>query len=200
MSDASPRGIWPPHEVFYLESLLFCTAAALDAADVVREALDAGADRSPSSREWQECALSIVNGVQTLVTQAGAVSRYFWPARDREPHRSRAAKLRAGLGVGDHSPLQNRELRNHLEHFDERLDEFCAQFVAGVILPTYVGPLNESEVPIHLFRAYYTDIGVFELLGNRYEVQPVLDAIRELHNRLRTCIDGGSRLPDTPAP
>jgi hypothetical protein len=68
--------------------------------------------------------------------------------------------------------------------------------VAGVILPTYVGPLGEQqEVPTHFFRAYYTDIGVFEILGERFEMAPILEEVDELHDRLLTASCNGSRIP-----
>ena len=196
MTDTIPDGIWPPHEAFYLESMLQCTTAALRAADDVRHALNTGSEHAPSSAEWQECALTIVDGVQALVGQAAAISRYFWPARPKESHLSRAERLRAGLGVCNDSPLRNRELRNLLEHFDERLDEFCRRLLAGAILPTYVGPMHvEPEVPTHFFRAYYTDIGVFEILGERFEIQPFVDELHAVHGRLLQCAQAGGRIP-----
>jgi hypothetical protein len=180
--------------------MLHSTAAALRAADEVRVALDAGSKCAPSSPEWQECALTIVNGVQALVAHAAAVSRYFWPARNKEPHLSRAARLKTTLGVAESSPLRSRDLRNHLEHLDERLDEFCIRLTAGVILPTYVGPQEpEPEVPTYVFRAYYTDVGIFEILGQRFKVQPVLDEIQAIHNRLVHCADHGGRFRNVDA-
>ena len=72
-------------------------------------------------------------------------------------------------------------LRNDIEHFDERLDEFCAHVTAGGILPTYVGPMvADPEIPTHLFRAFYTDVGVLEILGKRYPVHPILDELRRI--------------------
>ncbi len=196
MSDTIPDGIWPPHEAFYLESMLHCTTAALRAADEVRDAIEAGSKYTPSSPEWQECALTIINGVQAVAAQGATISRYFWPARAKEPHLSRAARLRTGLGVSESSQLRNRDLRNRLEHLDEKLDDFCRQLVAGVILPTYVGPMRaDSAAPTHYFRAYYTDVGVFEILGHRFHIQPLLDEIQTLHKRLLRCAEAGSRIP-----
>ena len=60
----------------------------------------------------------------------------------------------------------------------------------------YVGPLGEQhEVPRHLFRAYYTDIGVFEVLGERFEMAPILQEVEELHERLLAAACNGSRIP-----
>lgn len=54
---------------------------------------------------------------------------------------------------------------------------------------------SDSGVPTFLFRAYYTDVGVFEILGYRCHVQPVLDEIHSLHERLLRCAEGGGRIP-----
>jgi hypothetical protein len=195
MNESAP-GIWPPHEAFYLEAMLFSTTAAIKSAGEVNEALRRGAESESRSPEWQDCALTILDGVQVIALQAGALSRFFWPPRDREPHTPRAARLREGLRVLDGSPLQNRDLRNHLEHLDERIDEFCSTLVAGVILPMYVGPTPAvPEVPTFLFRAYYTDVGVFEVFGHRYEMEPILAEIESLDERLRDCTKRGSRIP-----
>ena len=153
MEDDLPEGIWPPHEAFYIEGMLFCTSSALRAAEDVHAALERSAEHAPSASVWQENARIILDGVQTLALQAAALSRYLWPARSKKLHLLRAARLRSGLAIAEDSCLSNRDLRNALEHFDERLDEFCRTLVAGVILPTYVGPLGEQhEVPTHLFR------------------------------------------------
>lgn len=190
-------GIWPPYEAFYIESLLHSTGIALRSADEVQSALVAGREYAPSSQEWQDCAFTIISGVQTVVVQAASVSRFFWPARVGEVHLSRAQRLKTALEMSEESPLRSRDLRNRLEHLDELLDDFCGQLTAGVILPTYVGPIGEeSGVPTHLFRAYYTDVGVFEILGHRFEVQPILNELRFLHSRLLRCVANGVRLPD----
>ena len=196
MRDTLPEGIWPPHEVFYIEGMLFCTSSALRAAEDVHATLESIAEHALSASVWQESAKIILDGVQTLALQAAALSRYLWPARTKKLHLLRAARLRSGLGISEDSCLSNRELRNALEHFDERLDEFCRTLVSGVILPTYVGPLGEQhEVPRHLFRAYYTDIGVFEVLGERFEMAPILQEVEELHERLLAAACNGSRIP-----
>lgn len=196
MAESTNTGIWPPHEVFYIESLLHSTSAALRAGADVRAALHEGSHFEPSSSEWQQHAFDILSGVQSIVVQGASLSRYFWPARAREPHLSRSERLRASLGVGDDSVLRDRALRNRLEHLDEHLDRFCNGLVAGVILPSYVGPeVPETDVPTYLFRAYCTDIGVFEILGDRFAVQPIYDEIDRLHERLVKCVESGGRLP-----
>jgi hypothetical protein len=188
-------GIWPPYEAFYLESLLYCTDSALESVALVGARLERGAPHQPESADWNESAHAILNGVQNIAIQGAGLSRYFWPARNREPHSARAVHLRAGLGIREESPLRDRDLRNQMEHFDEKLDQFCQGTVVGNILPQYVGPFpGEPRVPRHIFRAYYTDQAVFEVLGRRYSMQPIVDEIAALHERLRTCCEFGHRI------
>jgi hypothetical protein len=200
MTDITPDAIWPPHEAFYVEAMLMCTGVALRAAEDVRVGLEHGARHAPASAEWQDSAEKIINGIQVIALQAAAVSRYLWPVRKEKLHQARGARLRDGLGVLESSALKNRDLRNQLEHFDERLDGFCQTLSAGQILPTYVGPSgSDPEVPTFLFRAYYTDVAVFEILGKRFEMVPILDAIDELHDRLVECAARGGRIPKSTA-
>lgn len=195
MSQNEPGGIWPPYEVFYLESMLFCTTSALSSVAELQDNLEHGAAQGPDTVGWNATASAILNSTHNIALQGAALSRYFWPARNREPHSSRAKQLRSGLNVLDNSPLRERALRNEMEHFDERLDRFCQTTAVGYILPQYVGPfLEESEVPRHLFRAYYIDQGVFEVLGKRYEMQPIADEIGAIHDRLLACREVGGRI------
>lgn len=53
------------------------------------------------------------------------------------------------------------------------------------MLPAYVGGEIESGgIPAHLFRAFYLDTGVYETLGVRHEVQPIVDEVCYLYQKL----------------
>ena len=134
----------------------------------------------------------ILNELQNVVVQV-AISRYFWPVRKN--HELRAEHLRNAFGIKNENPLHSRELRDALEHFDERLDKYLCAGIAGTILPEYFGPLPESTaVPIHVFRAYYFDVGQFQLLDNRYEVPPIATEIIRLNRELERRDREGGRL------
>jgi hypothetical protein len=188
--------IWPPHEAFYIEAMLFSTKSALESLQVANRALD-------RSSEWKgnpELAAAdrnkILDSVQSIVSCGAALSRYFWPARKDELHTKRARRLRTSLGVVDSSPLRNRDLRNLIEHFDEKLDIYLREGIVGHILPTHIGNRpEEQEVPVHLFRAYYTEVAVFEVLGQRFAIRPIIEEIARLHALLRRCSEQGSVLP-----
>jgi len=192
------KEIWPPFEVFYIHALLFNAQAALNSLASVSEAIgDAinGADKDGMNKLDQDWVL---NHLQTAVVHAAAISRYLWPAR--KGHEYRGAALRSALKVVDASPLKNRDLRNQIEHFDEKLDEYLANGIVGIIVPHYVGrEPAESEVPGHIFRAFFLDAGVFVLLGQRYDIQPLANELIRVYELLKTMDQQGGRL-DLPTP
>lgn len=60
--------------------------------------------------------------IQNMLTAAANVSKACWGQSGRL---SEARKpLRDSLGISDESPLLPTSMRNHFEHYDERLDEW----------------------------------------------------------------------------
>jgi hypothetical protein len=182
--------VLPFCESFYIESMLFVTESALQSVKLANEALKKIADESGDFNQNQS---QILNYLQNIVVQGAALSRYFWPVR--KEHKLRGQKLRKAYKVTESSPLKSRDLRNEIEHFDEKLDAYLAGGIFGVILPQYIGPLpNVSAIPSHVFRAYYTDKAVIEILGKRYEINPITKEIGRIHKLLVN--SNGGRFPD----
>ncbi len=184
--------IWPPYEVFYIQALLFNCRAALASIDRLSHLLEEIANERESKPVETSTSDELLHNLQNTVIHGAGLSRYFWPTRSG--HDGRAAFLRRTLAVAEDSPLKNRDLRNQIEHFDEKLDAYLRDGIVGYVLPGYVGPLPETSVPTHLFRAYYIDVGVFEMLGKRYEVEPIAKEIIRLHDRLQSFDVNGGRL------
>lgn len=59
--------------------------------------------------------------IHAFMTHAGNVSKLLWPVQSRK---ARGENLRRELGVSDGSNLKDRTMRNHLEHYDERLEDW----------------------------------------------------------------------------
>jgi hypothetical protein len=186
--------IWPHYEAFYIDSMLFNTSSAAVSVDAVACTLEAVSRGELARSDLDDDGF--LNQLQNIVLHGAALSRFFWPVR--KGYEARGEHLRAAFDVTDASPLKNRDLRNALEHFDERLDVYLQSSVVGVILPRYVGwTLEPDGVPAHLFRAYFIDRGIFSLLGQEYEMQPIVDEIGRIHDLLVAANENGSRLPST---
>jgi hypothetical protein len=184
--------IWPIHEAFYIQSMLFNSQSAVRSID----RLNVMFDKLPPAPTLDDIdnlpSKLILNELQNMVLQGAALSRYFWPVR--KGHEARASTLRAAFSVGEASPLFSRDLRNALEHFDERLDDYLASGMVGYVFPEFVGLRpEEDDVPGHFFRAYFVDQGVFRLLNEEFFVEPLTDELLSIHRKL-TAMDanGGS--------
>jgi len=169
--------IWPPYEAFYIRAMLFDADIAVAIMEHIEEkALDwrpGGIFKDIGQRDF-------LASLQILILHGAALSRYFWPVR--KDHEARGEQLRKVFGVDDYSALKNRELRNGIEHFDERLDVFLTGNPVGQFLPEYVGEIPSSAgAPKYFFRAYYPKEKIFELLGVRYQMEPIVEEVLRVH-------------------
>lgn len=181
-------GIQPPHLAFYVESIRFNTEAAMHSIAFIADFIDMTNAQQGDYEMTRKLQTQILDHLQNILIHAASLSRYFWPSKEgmHKLHKKRAATLRQLFGIKDNSPLKNRRLRNQLEHFDENLDSYLWEKpLVGYVLPAYVGGEMEGNgVPVHLFRAYYIDTGVFETLGIRHEIQPIADEIGQIYSNL----------------
>lgn len=185
--------IWPPFEAFYIRSMLFNSTSAV--RSIVR--LEKIFDRLPKHFSTDDLAKLpsnlILNELQNVVREAGALSRYFWPAR--KGHDARCQILREAFQITHQNPLQNRDLRNALEHFDEKMDKYFSNGAVGVFIPEYVGTKPKDDgVPSHFFRAYFVDSGSFRLLDQEFDIKPLANELIFVHETLVDMDANGGRL------
>ena len=70
-----------------------------------------------------------------------------------------------------------------MEHFDEKLDRYLEENQVGHFLPSDVrAEVPESEVPLHIFKGFYINPRIFILLGNEYELLPIVAEIERIHD------------------
>jgi len=109
--------------------------------------------------------------LQAALMQYGMVSKFVFPVgRASAVAIARADALRDELQIGDDSPLNNRDARNALEHFDERLDQCLERPDAGVVQMIFEDRagydyLNKDRWVVR--RAYIVDEDVFIMEGPR---------------------------------
>lgn len=180
---------WTPHQAFYIQSMLFNTTSAFQSCSIAEKIVQ---KISCGEIDPQVKKDILLDCLQNVVNQSGAISRYFFPSRDgpkggsdKKLHKDRGTYLREVFEVNESSPLVNRGLRNSIEHFDERLDLYLQGGMVGYIFPSLILPEPEdSEVPHHIFRAYYLKQGIFQILGERYEIQPIVNEVARIHDLL----------------
>lgn len=191
MNTEEQSGIWPPYQAFYLQSMLFNTGSVRQAAVGLQRCID-GIDEGKYNP--QKIKDVLLDYLQSIVNHSGAIARYFFPSRDspikatssqENIHKKRADYLRGIFKVDDSSPLADKGLRNAIEHYDERLDLYLAQDIVGHIFPSLIlDKPEETKVPHHIFRAYYLQEGIFQILNERYHIIPIINEIGRIHDLL----------------
>jgi hypothetical protein len=136
--------------------------------------------------------------IQSFVVSAANVSKFLWPPRPEsrasrdQPIIARCLDLREWLGIGEDSALKSRELRNHLEHFDERIDAW-AKGGNTIYADQCFGPAGKplvhgEDVPDGSqiqFRSYDPARGVVGFQGDYLELRPLHAALKDLLEKIR---------------
>ena len=117
-----------------------------------------------------------------LLIHAGIVSRILWPPAKKAPRVRRARELREMLGVDDTHTLADRRLRNHLEHYDERLDSWVKESVRHGFVDRWIGPragiqgVDDKDI----FRLFDPVEKVFIFRGESYAIQGLVDSLDDI--------------------
>jgi hypothetical protein len=147
-----------------------------------------------------EFTAEVFRTIHSLLTHASNISRLLWPGlpyrmkpERRDRMQSRSARLREALALpeGDH-PLRSRELRDHLEHFDERLDEWAATSEHHNLAQDIIGPPEALAgiKPTDRMRWYDPYTATFHFRGEVYSIQQVIDALNELAGTVGRALPG----------
>lgn len=156
----------------------------------------------PVPRQWSSTRNTLQNEVfrslHSLLTHASNVSRLFWPSPPRrrkgesaDTYRSRiaghcasarAAHLRAAVGLAEDHPLKSREIRDHLEHFDERLDDWAETSVGKSIVQDLIGGPNAivGIADEDMMRWYDPATHSLRFRGSQYAIRTIVDGLAEV--------------------
>ena len=87
------------------------------------------------------------NYLQSFLMTAAIISKIFLAARDgaSKEYSQRGIDLRNLLEVSDKSALNNRDLRNHLEHYDERLHDWAKNSKIGGLVTRNLSSVNNDD-------------------------------------------------------
>jgi hypothetical protein len=184
--------------VIFLSETQVQAGFALDAYEMAGRALEAlNTIGAGTVAAWPHRD-SLFRNLHSFLTHASNVSRLLWPGRPRQrkaessieyrqrlsthPRVARGRFLRETLGVMEDHPLRSRALRDHLEHFDERLDQWQERAESRHYLQNYVGNAADrtSIRSEDQMRSYDPGRAVFGFRGQEYPLEPMRAAILEL--------------------
>ena len=178
--------IHPFNQAFYSQALLTKTRSILNDVESLNDFW---------KKDYYDCKNDdvILDLLQNVILSVGGISRFFWPPKSNLYYKNRGEKLREVYNVNDSSILKNRDMRNLLEHFDERLDDFLKEFTIGKIMQKYVGPITYVDDNRTFFRAYFYDKDIFKMFNVEYEIHPIIDEINRIHEILLVQQKNGGR-------
>ena len=125
---------------------------------------------------------------QGFLLAVANISRMLWPSeRDHKGGRSvsvsRGNELRRHLGLPLRSPLTDRAVRNHFEHFDAGLD-LWAERERKILADAEVGPTTRVADFKNRFRDYDPASETLTFQGQRISLRELSDALDDLARRL----------------
>lgn len=119
--------------------------------------------------------------IQNFLTSVANIAKACWGQGGRLA--DARAPLRRILSIEDDSPLSNTELRNHLEHYDERLDRWYEKSNNHFYVDYGFGPRATTirGVPdTDVFRFFDPETNEVIFWGEHYAIQPLVDAVCQL--------------------
>lgn len=195
LGNANSISIFPQHEIFYIDAILRHTNSARKSSFLIKKWINFVRQNDTRAPELEKPDL--FDELQNILHQAGCISRYFFPSGRaiKTKHSARASRLRKALEVKDTSPVARRELRDSIEHFDERLDNYLSRDPVGEFIPMDVDYIRRNHNHTrHVLKGFYINPMTFVLLGEEYEMAPIVNEIIRIDDALKECRRNGYRL------
>jgi hypothetical protein len=86
------------------------------------------------------------------------------------------------LEISNASPIHDRTLRNHLEHYGERLKNWIKQYGLAVVIGTYnIGPKSAFDVPNMLFVRHYDPFNyTFTFVNDDFNLKQLFEEVERI--------------------
>jgi len=169
---------------------------ALNAIGALNQALQATGEFDGDWNRRNFFHAEVFRQTHSFLTHASNISRIFWPPQPRkrkdeapetftqrqEFTTERGRSLLALFELDDSSPLKSRVLRDHLEHYDERLDHWSNTSERRNIASDTIGPPNAigGLDPSDTMRWFDPTTNAFRFRGEEYALQPLVTAVDQL--------------------
>ena len=118
--------------------------------------------------------------IQSLLTAAANISKALWG--QGEKFAAQREDLRTSLQIDDTSPLKPVVMRNHFEHFDEKLDDWWRDSERHNYVDMNIGPEGQVEGAdeIDVFRQFDPASGEVMFWSKRFNLREVIAEIQRI--------------------
>ena len=173
--------------------------------------------RDAASGDWETrntLHQEVFRSIHSFLTHASNVSRIFWPAPPRRNKAeseadytarslatrrvARGVALRSTTGLSDDNTLRNRTLRDHLEHFDDRLDAWESTSIRHNYVQDFIGPRSAIEGidASDMMRWFDPTTNHLRFRGEEFDLQGLADTLVQVREQCIQAINAeetGSR-------
>jgi hypothetical protein len=169
-------------ESIYLEELVTQCAWSVSAVQRMNEILQAPGT-TPQIFFRQAAA---------LLQHAGLASKILWPPGSpvgfkNKRAKARAAHIRKMLAITDGHVLKNRQLRDHFEHYDERLDDWVTNSPNRIFVNNVIGPrtvIGGNVVKDHeIIKLYDPMTKCLIFRGEPFDIQSLVSGLIDIQQR-----------------
>ncbi|MCR4142924.1 hypothetical protein [Alcaligenes faecalis] len=195
------------HQLIYLQEIQAQCRMALQAGNALNQAF-ARTEPIQTVEDGAMKTAEIFRNVHSMLTHVANISQFLWPTgrltcERQEPQerqerqdlsaqrerRANALRTLLDLPAKDH-PLRHRDVRNHLEHFDERLDRWARK---GEMPPDiWQDSIGAWEVPTEQFevdqknvmRHFEPQTGTFRFQGEPWNIPDMIEAVKALRQKV----------------
>ncbi|MFA1028725.1 MULTISPECIES: hypothetical protein [Pseudomonas syringae group] len=165
-------------------------------------------DAAQRAQTNKECFRS----VHSFLTHLSNISRLIWPPALSPKQncfcdkpraeglpcstcvaRARSSRILSALGIdGEDHVIKNRVLRDHLEHFDERLDYWAKTSVRKNYIQDLIGPKDwmKGVDASDMMRQYDPTTADFTFRGESHSLITLHDGLQNLLGRTRSALYG----------
>ena len=124
--------------------------------------------------------VEVWSSIQSILVAAGNVSKILWPQEKK--YEVRGKGLRELLKVDDNNILSDRSLRNHFEHYDDRIEKWFKGKSSAVYSDLAIDPLKSMRrnFPTNHHRAYDPLTQTLTFRGESFDLAAVLKELKEI--------------------
>jgi len=129
--------------------------------------------------------IEVWSSIQSILVAAGNVSKILWPQEKK--YAVRGKRLRELLKVDDTNMLSDRSLRNHFEHYDDRIEKWFKGKSSAVYSDLAIDPLKSMRrnFPTNHHRAYDPLTQTLTFRGESFDLAAVLKELKEIRIKCR---------------
>jgi hypothetical protein len=140
----------------------------------------------------QNMATEFFHAAVDFLQHTSAVSRQRWsPGSNDKVRRERAENrgkhLRTSLKIDEEHVLRSRRLRDHLEHYDERIDDWAETSQNKNIVDNMIGPRSaiggDAIRDADIMRLYDPSTNKFVFRGESFDVQELVNGVIDIRDR-----------------